>query len=215
MLMLVLTIVFTKIGRDKDPLYPLYVLSGILCWNVFSQGLLNGAHSIHSNGGLLKKVKVPQWVFPSVAILSALVNLIFALVPFIAVSFFVGLKLHFSLLFLPILLLLFFIFLLGIGLVVGTLNVMFRDIGHMLESGMLILFYSAPIAYPLSLVPERFQVFLHFHPVFYFLKGFRTVLCAYTFESFDWLMMVILSASALGLGLFTHSKLKNRLFYYL
>jgi ABC-type polysaccharide/polyol phosphate export permease len=214
-LMLVLTFVFTKIGHAKDPFYPLYVLSGILCWNAFAQSLLNGSHSIPNNGGLLRKVKVPQWIFPSVSVFSSLVNMTFALFPFAGLALVLGLHISINLLLLPVLLLLFLSFLLGLVLIVSTVNVLFRDVGHMLESGMLILFYSAPIAYPIDMIHEKYRFLLALHPIFYFLKGFRTVLCSYPVVWSDWLAMGALSLLALAIGAWTHRALKDRIYYYL
>lgn len=214
-LMLILTLVFSTIGRAQGAYFPLYVLSGILAWNVFSQGLINGANSIHSNAGLLKKVRIPHWVFPSVAVLSALVNMIFALLPYVVVALVLGFRFSPNILLLPLLIALFFLFLLGFGLVVGTLNVMFRDVGHMLESGMLILFYSAPIGYPLAIVPDKWRPLLAFHPLYFYLKGFRTVLSDAPFQLMDWAMMSILSVGLVALGTLVHVKLRERIFYYL
>jgi ABC-type polysaccharide/polyol phosphate export permease len=214
-LMAVLTLVFTKVGNQTSAFYPLYVLSGILCWNTFAQSLLTGAHSIINNAGLLKKVHIPQWVFPSVSVLSALTNMLFAFPPFIAVALILGFHFKASLFALPLILFLFFVFLVGLVLVVGTLNVFFRDVGHMLESGMLILFYSAPIAYPIDMVPQKWQFILHLHPLFYFLKAFRSALIDGPITLEDWGLIVITSMTSLTVGLLAHYRLRDRLFYYL
>jgi len=214
-LMGVLTLVFTKVGNQSSAFYPLYVLSGILCWNTFSQSLLTGSQSIIGNAGLLKKVHIPHWIFPSVSVLSALTNMLFAFPPFIGVALILGFKFHLSLLTLPLTLVLFFFFLVGLVLVVGTVNVFFRDVGHMLESGMLILFYSAPIAYPIDMVPQKWLPLLQMHPLFYFLKAFRSSLIDAPISVQDWLYLLLLTIASLACGILAHYKLRDRLFYYL
>ena len=81
LLMLVLTLVFSKIMRFAIPHYAIFLLSVLLPWTFFSQSLSYAVESIVSNGDLIKKVSVPKLVFPMAAVVSNLINLFLSLIP--------------------------------------------------------------------------------------------------------------------------------------
>lgn len=174
--MSILTFVFSHIVRFKVEHYAAFVLSGILVWNLFSQSVGGGAHSIVNNGALLRKVKVPKSIFPAAAVCSVLVNFVLALVPYAIIATVTGLTLTPWLLLLPVLLVPYVIFVYGMALFVGSLNVRFRDVGHVIEPLLAITFYATPVIYPPEELPEQYRQLLDLNPMTHFVGAFRSIL---------------------------------------
>ena len=150
----VFAVVFTFIIRIKMEHYGLYLLTGFMPWIFFQQSLSESATSIIRNANLIKKVMLPREVFPISSILACLVNFALGLcvmLPFLAAY---G---HFSArwAYLPLILIVHLVFTFGLGLFLASTNVMFRDIGNLVEIVIFVWFYANPIIYPLSMLQTK------------------------------------------------------------
>lgn len=171
--MAILGFVFSHLMRFDVPNYTLFLLSGILAWNLFSQGLVMGTNSILGSASLLKKVKVPATVFPAAVVGSVLVNFVLALIPYFIISIYMGLKPGIGLIALPVVLLPLLLFTYGAGLLLASLNVRFRDVSHVLEPITSMLFYGTPILYPIDRLPEKFQALVWLNPMSSYIEAIR------------------------------------------
>ncbi|NBW83131.1 ABC transporter permease, partial [bacterium] len=162
--MVVLATIFSNVVRVETKSYPLFVLSGIICWNLFSQGLSSGVHSIVNNSFILRKVAVPSWVFPTASLSSAALNAGLALVPYLLISLWLENPPALCSVQLPFLFVLFYLFSHGVVMILSSLNVLFRDIGHAIDPILQILFYGTPILYKLDTMPEKVQIFMKINP---------------------------------------------------
>ncbi len=212
--MAILTAVFSRIVRFEMPHYHLYILSGILGWNLFQQGTVMGANSIASNGSLLRKVNVPAAIFPAASVASVAVNFALALIPFLIISVFSH-QLKFSgLIFLPFVLVLLILFVYGNALWLSAISVRFKDVGHMLEPVLMIGFYGSPVIYPLSAVPENYRFIMALNPMSHFLDGLRSTLYTGTTPSAEaWLGMVLAALVSVLLGTTVYNLRRNRFVY--
>jgi lipopolysaccharide transport system permease protein len=156
LMMMVFTVVFTVINRAPPdiPHYPVFVLSGILPWNFFSASVVGATASIVGSGYLIKKVYFPREVLPLVAILSNMVNFVIALPVFFGMALAFGVRLTPWALFMPVVLMVQVIFSVGIGLILATLNVYYRDTQIIMEVLMLAWFFVTPILWDARLIPE-------------------------------------------------------------
>jgi ABC-type polysaccharide/polyol phosphate export permease len=109
------------------------------------------------------------------AIVAALINLALTLVPFFILMFFLGYQLNFSILAVIPLLLITAIFILGIGMALGTLNVFFRDIQLLWTTIIPAFFYFTPIAYTPDLLPESTRYLLKLNPFYYFIESYHDI----------------------------------------
>lgn len=137
------------------PHFPVYLLLGILLWNYFTEVANNSVSSIVDKGDLLRKLNFPKYVIILAGSASALINLV---INFSVVAIFMligGIDLHWSVLFLPMLILQLFVLSLGTAFLLSALYVKFRDIGYIWEIMMQAAFYLTPILYPISFVIER------------------------------------------------------------
>lgn len=169
----VLTIVFSSILRFGIEEYPVFLLSTLFPWTFFSQSLAYATESIVGNGALLKKVFVPQVVFPLGSLVANLLNFILSLLPLAGLLFVLGFPFHWTWVYIPVPLIALVLFTLGCGLVLAAANVFYRDVTHIVQIVLMALFYFSPIIYDLRFIDPRFHVFFKFNPLLYILNGFR------------------------------------------
>jgi ABC-type polysaccharide/polyol phosphate export permease len=172
--MAVLVVVFTNLfQRFNVENYPIYLLSGILLWRLFSGGTSIAMRSVLDGSGLLRKIYIPSSVFVGAAIGSALVNLLFALVPLLLLALVTGVYPKFTWLFLPLPILQTTLFAFGVGLIIAALAVFFADILDIYEVVVNAYFYLTPIIYPISILPEPLAKFAHLNPMYQYIEAFR------------------------------------------
>jgi lipopolysaccharide transport system permease protein len=163
LLLAVYTVVFTFVIPARVPSstvpYPLFLFAGLLPWLFGSGALLDAAVVLPDNGPLLKKVVCAPEVFPAVTVLSHLIHHVLALPVLLAataVVAFLGLTVFpWTVVLLPVALLLWVLAVAGISLAVAALAVHFRDIKDLLHNLLNLFFFATPIIYPLDMVPLR------------------------------------------------------------
>lgn len=171
--LLILMLVFSKINHIEN--FGLYALSGLVFWNFISASILQVLTSFIDNASILKSINLHPFSFPLSAIVAALINLALTLVPFFILMFFLGYQLNFSILAVIPLLLITAIFILGIGMALGTLNVFFRDIQLLWTTIIPAFFYFTPIAYTPDLLPESTRYLLKLNPFYYFIESYHDI----------------------------------------
>ena len=157
--MIVLSVVFNNLfGRDSSKVvnYPVYLLCGRLLFEFFSHSTKRAMRSIRSNAGIIKKVYVPKYIYPLSSVISTFVTSLISLsVLVFVVAFFNIVKIHpipitWHIIFAVIPIIILFFFSLGVGMILATLNVFFRDIENIYDVFCLLLFYITPIVYHIS-----------------------------------------------------------------
>jgi ABC-type polysaccharide/polyol phosphate export permease len=166
-------LVFSKINHIEN--FGLYALSGLVFWNFISASILQVLTSFIDNASILKSINLHPFSFPLSAIVAALINLALTLVPFFILMFFLGYQLNFSILAVIPLLLITAVFILGIGMALGTLNVFFRDIQLLWTTIIPAFFYFTPIAYTPDLLPESTRYLLKLNPFYYFIESYHDI----------------------------------------
>jgi ABC-2 type transport system permease protein len=140
---------------NRMPHYPVYLLSGLLAWNLFSNALLQGARSVVDNGNLVKKVYFPREILPLASMGVTLVD--FVLQSAVLLLFMLLTGYHFPLQMVwmyPLSIVTLLAFTLAVTLWVAGLNVRYRDVQHLLNLGLLVWFWLTPIVYQGALVEE-------------------------------------------------------------
>lgn len=173
LMMVVLTVVFTRFIQFGIEDYAVYLLSGILLWNFFSQSTTQAMSSLVWGGELLNKIYIPKSAFVVSAVLVGLVNLWLALVPLATVMLVMRHSFSWALLFLPISITLTALFTLGIALFISALAVLFVDVMDIYQFGLMVLTYLTPLFYSTNMIPPEYSSYLHLNPLFYFVEVFR------------------------------------------
>jgi ABC-type polysaccharide/polyol phosphate export permease len=149
--MIVLVTAFDYILNVQIQHYPTYVLSGTVLWNVFSQGSNAAMAAMQGNGQIIRKLYVPPSTFVASAAGSAMVNLIFSLVPLMVIALFVdGLRPHLSWIALIIPIIMITIFTFGLGLILGAMIVFFNDIFEIWQVLLNAFYFLTPVFYSIS-----------------------------------------------------------------
>ena len=214
--MVILTFVFNHLMRFKVENYAVFILSGILIWNLFLQSLMIGVNSILANGALLRKVKVPATLFPAASVCSVLVNFVLALGPYLLIALFSGVKLTSSILMLPVILLPYLLFIFGLVLLVSSLNVRFRDIGHVMEPLLTMTFYATPVLYPIDMLPDFYRMIISLNPMTHYVADLRQVLFEGHWPHFQQIGLIYaMAAASLALGAFVYRKSRDGFIYNL
>jgi ABC-type polysaccharide/polyol phosphate export permease len=212
LIMLVLYIVFSALFHVSV----VYILSGIIVWNFFSQSTSTALNSFIGNSNLIKKVYLPKAIFPLSVIISAMVNFAFSLIPLFIILSITGLTISPHLLLLPVVLVMIAIFAFGISLIISTLTVFFQDTKYIYEILLLAWMYMTPIFYPESIISGKFSLILHLNPNYYYLSILRAALSNdVPFMPEKLLYGFLSSFMALAIGWFFYNRYKDRIVYYL
>ncbi|HZZ83579.1 MAG TPA: ABC transporter permease [Anaeromyxobacteraceae bacterium] len=148
--MVVYTLVFSTIMRMGVPGYPVFLLSGLLPWTLIAVSTTSSAFSLLNNQGLIRKVAVPQAIYPLAVVGSKLVDLLFSLLPLALIALLVGRTPSLSWLFVIPAVVLATAFTTGLSLVFSSLTVFFRDMRHLIDILFQVWFYLTPVLYPAS-----------------------------------------------------------------
>lgn len=211
--MLIISFVFSKMMRGMVN-YDAYVLAGILFWNMTAQSIIGGTNALVGNAGLMSKVRTPMWIFAIVPLGSAMTNLVLALVPYLIFIAIKGIVPPAAILLLPLFLLIYGIFLAGISLALSTANVFFRDVAHVMEPVMQLLFYATPVIYDRNNpgLPEKIRFLLGLNPFARFVELFREIVYAQGGVSIIVLTGLLIGCIlSMAIGLTVFIKLRDRI----
>jgi ABC-2 type transport system permease protein len=140
---------------NRVPDFPVFLLSGLLAWNLFSSSLLSGSRAVIDNSSLVKKVAFPAEILPLASIGVALVDFVLqtgVLLVFIVVSGHgIGPE---AIVLYPLAFVTLMVFTTAVTLWTSALNVRYRDVGHLLNLGLLVWFWMTPIVYQAALAQQ-------------------------------------------------------------
>ncbi|WP_236575794.1 ABC transporter permease [Paenibacillus sp. USDA918EY] len=180
-IILVYTLIFSQImgarlpGDNNTLAYSIYLCAGLLPWQLFSEMLSRLQNIFLEQGSLLKKVSFPRSALPIYTSISASIN--FSIIFLLYIIFLIAIGKFPGAVFIHVFPLLLFqqVFALGLGIIIGTLNVFFRDIGHIL--GVILQFWSwlTPLVYARSIIPEKFQVFINWNIMVPLVEGYHNI----------------------------------------
>jgi len=173
--MLVFSVFFGALARmPSDGLpYPLFAYCGLLPWQLFAFALTSSASSLTANERLVTKVYFPRLILPLSSVLAGLVDFAIAFVLLVPMLVAYGVRPGPALVWLPLCVLLALGAAIAVGLGLGALNVRYRDVRHALPFLTQLWLFVTPIAYPSSLVPERYRALMGLNPMAGVVEGFR------------------------------------------
>lgn len=149
-------VVFGIVGRFDIEDYPLFLVIGILPW-LWANGTINGAsRSISGRGGLFGKVYLPRQLAPLSVTGAKTVEYLASIPVIVLLVVITGRTPDYRLVFVPLGWLIEMVFLVGIGLIVSSMNAIANDVERFLRPALRALFYSTPILYPATLAANRF-----------------------------------------------------------
>lgn len=195
LMMIVLSVVFGELlGRDgKDTVFagvpfPIYVLTGRLLYSFFSSSTNSAMKSIRTNSGMIKKVYVPKYMYPLSGILSNFIIFLISLIVLVGVMIFflatgdyeAPMNGYMFLSIIPLLNLL--LLAVGVGLILSTLCVFFRDIEYLWSVLLMLVMYCSAIFYFASSLSPAKQTLIKVNPLFGIIHNFRRALFGQPFD---------------------------------
>jgi ABC-2 type transport system permease protein len=169
----VLSFAFSHVFRLSVRSYPVYVLTGLICWNFFSQATTHAMNTMVWGSGLLKRVYLPRAIFTVASIANGTLNLALALIPLAAIMVVLRHPVSPALLFVPVAVVLLMLFALGIALLVSAFAALWVDVVEMYGVILQMWFFLTPVMYPEAILPPGFRRLLELNPMVHLLRLFR------------------------------------------
>lgn len=174
--MLVFIFLARRVLSLDIPNYPSFVFTGVLAWSWFQSAVITTTGAITGNRELIKRPGFPTAILPVVTVTANLIHFLLAFpVPLLFLVLGGG-RLTGAILTLPFVIMLQFLLILGLGYLVATVHVTFRDTQHLLGVFLMVLFYLTPVFYDASVVPARYQIFYRLNPMFHLITAYRAIL---------------------------------------
>ena len=176
--MSVMALVFTNIFKFSTPgvNYLVYLLSGLVMFNYFSEASNLAMSSVVANFSLINKVYIPKYIFPFCKCLFVGINFLLTLIPLYVIIILTGTGINIYHLFLPYVFICLLLFTIGIGFILSTIAVFLRDMFYIYGVVITLWTYLTPIMYDVSIIPEKFQIFMKFNPMYWFLDFARQII---------------------------------------
>jgi lipopolysaccharide transport system permease protein len=178
MTMLVFSVFFGKLaGVPSDGVpYPVFAFCGLLPWQLFSYALTQSSNCLVQDAQVLSKVYFPRLIIPFASVIAGLLDFVIAFIVLVGIMFYYNIAPGWSIVTLPLFVLLALASALSIGLWLSALNVKYRDIRYTIPFLAQFWLFITPVAYAGSLVPPKWQALYAVNPMVGVVEGFRWAL---------------------------------------
>lgn len=208
--------VFSNLFRFDIPYFPVYLLAGSVLFNFFTESCGMSLTSIVGNASLITKVYIPKYIYPFTRTISSLINLAFALIPLFAVTFISGLKPNRVYVLLPIVIAMLVVFSMGMGMILSSLMVFFRDTQFLWGVFSMIWMYCSALFYPASIIPEKYRFLVEYNPVYCYICIVRTILIdGVSTEPVMYIKGAIFAIAMIVFGAVVFKKTQDKFVFYL
>ncbi len=208
--MALLYAVFSLFFKSAIPNFPLYLISGIVFYQFFTETTSTALRSIQDNAGLISKVNVPLWAYPVTRAVSSLVNFLFALLPLFVVVVLTRVPIRATMLLLFYSTLCMLIFSLGVGLVLASLAVFFHDVNFLWGFACTLFMYATPVFYPETALTGGHRWMVYFNPLYHMIHFSRAVLNGQVPPAAEFAACALFAVVSFVVGLAVFRALKNQ-----
>jgi lipopolysaccharide transport system permease protein len=176
-------VIFGKLaGISTDGVPPiLFYLAGTTLWNFFADSFNNTSKTFKENEDIFGKVYFPRLIMPLAKVASGLIKFVIQMGLFLLVYFYylytdAGIAPNYTVLLIPVYLILMAGIGLGFGIIFSSLTNKYRDLIFLIQFGVQLLMYATPVIYPVSSLPEKYQFYMQLNPITSILEGFKFAL---------------------------------------
>ena len=225
LMMSVMALIFSNIFKYnmEGVNYLVYLMSGLIIFNYFSEATNNSLTSIVGNFSLINKVYIPKYIFPLAKFLFAGVNFLFTLIPFFLIILLSGnaaegtkCVINIWYLYIPYILLCTLMFTIGVCYILSTVTVFLRDVIYIWGILLTIINYFTPIFYTITILPKYLQTIFKFNPLYLYINSIREIVLfgnAPTFVNFIALFLSGFVTMVIGMLIFR--KKQDKFVYYM
>lgn len=171
----VYAIIFPLILRNTQEHYVIFLCVALIPWNYFTTIVTQSTGTVINNADIVKKVYFPREILPISVVTSQLVNFLISTIIILAFVLFSGMGISKYILFYPVILLIQYIFSVGVAFIVSSATVFLRDLEHLISIAMMMLFYATPIAYSADTIPANFSFIITLNPMAHILNAYRDI----------------------------------------
>ncbi len=215
LMMCVLSAVFSAFFRFDIENFPLYLILGTTLFALMSDTTSTAMTSIIESSSLIKKIRINKIIFPLEKAVFQLINFALSLLAILAVMLFFHITPTVNILLLPLLLVYVFLFSAGLGMVLSSLAVFFRDICHLWGVVITAWTYATPLFYPLSILPDWMLVFEKFNPMWHYVCYFRDIMMYQTTPSLQSNLLCLgMGFVAFCIGILVFKKTERKFILY-
>jgi len=191
--------------------YPLFILAGLLHWQFFAVATESATRTMLSSAGLIRKLYFPRLVLPVAVVAFQAVQLLLAVAVMMLVYVPLGGEFWVGLLTYPLILILQTAFVIGVALMVSVLNVFYRDLEHLVEVGLKLLFWLTPVIYNFTMIPQWAQLWFRLNPMMPFAISYQNLFYQQEWpDPRNWLLMALWALGSLVLGMYVFRRLEHR-----
>lgn len=204
--MVVFTVIFGRLAKIDSEGFPyaVFVYAGLLPWTFFSAAVSMAGQSLISQQNLLTKIYFPRLFIPTASLGAGLVDLAISFGVYMLVLLWYGIMPSWQMVYLPGLVLLTAISVLGFGYTLAALTVSYRDFRFVIPFMLQAMMYLSPVVYPVSMVPQRYQWLLALNPMAGIIDAYRSAILGK-----PWNLTTLGISTAVALAMFVYG-----LFYF-
>lgn len=214
--MIIMTIIFSFIFKRSIPNFPVYYLIGRIMYQLFSSGTMGSLSSIIGNVNIIKSVYVPKYLYALSTVLSNFVTFCLSVIILVAVMIATNVQFTIFMIFsiLPVIVLL--LLTIGVGLILATVTVFFRDVQHLYGVFTMLLMYASAVFYPASIIPAQWQWILNINPLYSCIVCVRIVILeGHLYDPGTLLYATVWAIGTLIIGITIFYKYQNKFLLYL
>ncbi len=175
--MIIFSVIFTRVARlDTDLPYPIYAYAGLLPWHMLAASLRFSVSSLTGNSTLVTKVYFPREVFPFSAILVSLVDFAVGGIVLAVLMAYYGIGVSWTILFLPVVIVVQVLFTAGVALLLAMGNLFFRDVKYLFEVVITLWMFATSVLYPVNRISGWLGELLMLNPMTPIIEAYRSVL---------------------------------------
>lgn len=171
----VYAIIFPLIMKTQQEYYVIFLCVGLIPWTYFTTTITQAASNIIANGNIVKKVYFPREILPISVVTSTTVNFLISCLIILAFVMGYGLGISKYIVFFPLIVLVQYIFSLGVAFIISSVTVYLRDLEHLIGIALQVLFYATPIVYSLETLPEQFRGIMYLNPMAHIITAYRSI----------------------------------------
>lgn len=214
--MLIMTVVFSSMFRSNIANYPVYLFCGRMMYSFVTGGAGTIMRSIRNNGSLMRKTRIPYYIFPAANFCSAFVDFAFTLVAFAIVLLFTRTSISIHIAAFPLVVLQASMFTFGLGLLLAVCNVYIQDVNYLYSVFTVAWMYLTPMFYPLASLPELAQKLISIcNPLYYYIAQTRSIFLDHAWPSGQLMLLGFgVGGVFLLISLAAYNKAKNTLILY-
>ena len=208
--LLVYSVIFGALLAGGDKTYPIYICVALIPWTYFTTAITQAAFTVIGNADIIKKVYFPREILPVSVVTSGAVNFIISTIIILAFVIFSGVGLSWYILLYPFILLIQYVLLLGIGFIISSVTVYFRDLEHIIGVVLMAAFYATPIVYKLEQLPHTLQILVNLNPMTHLINAYRDIFYYHQMPNMEILVILLgISLVLTVVGYFIFKKLQK------